>query len=178
MGKLTATRLDISPELCEQAKRFFLLHKSGTNKDLANLWGITEKRLEKYITAHPELKQAMRDGKEAADANVAASLYERATGAVVYEDVVVGKGEDARVERLEKRLPPDTAAAFIWLKNRRPQDWRDRVETFNVDVKLDLVEYAKEYARRIGPAAAQRFLEDHGYKGRVIDATPEAVSED
>ena len=28
----------------------------------------------------------------------------------------------------EEHFPPDTAAAFIWLKNRQPHRWRDKKE--------------------------------------------------
>lgn len=31
----------------------------------------------------------------------------------------------------EKEMPPDTSAAFLWLKNRRPKDWRDKIEVEN-----------------------------------------------
>ncbi|MFC6324030.1 helix-turn-helix domain-containing protein [Companilactobacillus baiquanensis] len=30
---------------------------------------------------------------------------------------------------IEKDVPPDTTAAIFWLKNRKPDDWRDKHET-------------------------------------------------
>jgi hypothetical protein len=46
---------------------------------------------------------------------------------------VDGDGKEWRVtakrkEMSEDEIPPDTAAAFIWLKNRRPGSWRDKHE--------------------------------------------------
>jgi len=35
---------------------------------------------------------------------------------------------DVTVTEVTKHYPPDTAAAFIWLKNRRPDLWRDKQE--------------------------------------------------
>ena len=32
------------------------------------------------------------------------------------------------VRKITREIPPDTAAAFIWLKNRRPDKWRDKHE--------------------------------------------------
>ena len=32
------------------------------------------------------------------------------------------------IVEVERSVPPDTAAAFIWLKNRRRGQWRDRHE--------------------------------------------------
>jgi hypothetical protein len=29
---------------------------------------------------------------------------------------------------LTKHYPPDTTAAIFWLKNRRPSEWRDKVD--------------------------------------------------
>ena len=30
-------------------------------------------------------------------------------------------------------MPPDTTAQIFWLKNRKPEKWRDRVEVQNND---------------------------------------------
>ena len=73
---------------------------------------------------------AIRTGREIADAKVAGSLYARAVGYEYDEEVAVptGGGKVSLVT-VRKKLPPDVAAAFIWLKNRRRRDWRDRHET-------------------------------------------------
>lgn len=70
---------------------------------------------------------AIKEGREGADAKVAGSLYARAVGYEYDEQVAVptGRGEVSLVT-VRKRLPPDVAAAFIWLKNRRRKDWKDK----------------------------------------------------
>ena len=35
---------------------------------------------------------------------------------------------DGRMITYTEHFPPDTAAAFIWLKNRQPHRWRDKKE--------------------------------------------------
>lgn len=71
---------------------------------------------------------AMRQGRALSDANVVQSLYRRATG---YEhpelDIRVVDGDIVETE-LTKYYPPDTIACIFWLKNRRPDLWRDRKE--------------------------------------------------
>jgi hypothetical protein len=60
--------------------------------------------------------------------NVAEALYKKATG---YEQETVKifqfQGESVIVPYTEK-IQPDTAAAFIWLKNRQGKQWRDKQE--------------------------------------------------
>lgn len=36
--------------------------------------------------------------------------------------------ETAKRRRVTKEVPPDVRALLFWLKNRRPDRWRDRVE--------------------------------------------------
>ena len=34
-----------------------------------------------------------------------------------------------KLKLIEKDVPPDTTAAIFWLKNRKPEEWRDKHET-------------------------------------------------
>lgn len=38
---------------------------------------------------------------------------------------------------LTKHYPPDTVAAFIWLKNRQPKLWKDKIE-LKEDINLNV----------------------------------------
>jgi hypothetical protein len=65
-----------------------------------------------------------------ADAEVAERLYRRALG---YEHSSVKIFADPKtgaqlVVPYTERFPPDTTACITWLKNRRPDLWRDRTE--------------------------------------------------
>ncbi len=67
-------------------------------------------------------------GKEAPDNRVERSLYNRAVG-YSHPDVHVSNFQgQVTLTPITKHYPPDVAAAFIWLKNRRPDLWRDRQE--------------------------------------------------
>ena len=56
-----------------------------------------------------------------------------------------------------EHYPPDTAAAFIWLKNRRKQDWRDKSEvsvTHNDEISsLTDAELAERIERELATLA-------------------------
>ncbi len=47
------------------------------------------------------------------------SVIDRKTGEVL---------EAAKTRRVVKMVPPDVRALLFWLKNRRPDRWRDRIE--------------------------------------------------
>jgi hypothetical protein len=89
------------PEFAKQVTNYCLL--GATNEELGRVFGVDERTINRWLVTKPEFCQAAKDGREVADANVANSLYRKA-------------------------LNGDTAAAFIWLKNRRPDLWRDKKE--------------------------------------------------
>ena len=94
--------------------------------DLAEFFGVTEKTINTWKEKYPEFLQSLRDGKEAADANVADSLYQRACG-YSHSDTDI-RVIDSKIVTTEitKHFPPDTGAAMAWLKNRQRRWWRDR----------------------------------------------------
>lgn len=113
------------PEHDRLAHNFCLL--GATNENLGRAFGVTEKVIEHWIAKHESFAEAVRTGRDVADAKVARSLYERATG---YKHPAVKIFYDSNIEQpvvvpYIEHFPPDTAAAFIWLKNRRPLQWRD-----------------------------------------------------
>lgn len=114
------------PEYAEQAYKYCLL--GAKDEDLARLYDVDITTIDNWKHAHPEFFGAIKEGREEADANVAKSLYHRATGYdVKAEKAYQYRGQVVKAEVIE-HVPADTAAAFIWLKNRRPKDWRDKQE--------------------------------------------------
>jgi len=112
-------------EYAEQARKLCLL-KGFTDAELGEFFGVSEVTINAWKTAHPEFLKSLKSGKTIADAEVARSLYERATGSS-HPDVHVSNFQGViTVTPLTKHYPPDTAAAFIWLKNRA--GWKDKHE--------------------------------------------------
>jgi len=98
---------------------------------------------------HPELLETMKTAKRNADKNMEKSLYHRGRGYKHPETKVFCNNGVIITHEVTKYYPPDTAAAFIWLKNRA--GWQDRHEvahrhTFEegVDKQRELMEASGE----------------------------------
>jgi hypothetical protein len=93
---------------------------------LALIFGVGEATIDNWKAQHPEFLGSLKHGKEAADARVERSLYQRATGySFNSEKIFCNKeGEVTRVPIVE-HVPPDVTAQIFWLKNRKPSEWRD-----------------------------------------------------
>lgn len=111
-------------EFAEQATK--LCRLGATDADMAEFFGVSESTINNWKNDHPEFLEALKSGKVEADATVADRLYQRAIG-FQHEDVKVFMHEGAPVlVPLVKHYAPDTTAAIFWLKNRRPDLWRDK----------------------------------------------------
>lgn len=97
----------------------------ATDREVAEMLGISERTLNNWKHTRPELVEALRVGKDAADQRVESSLYHRAVGYTFdSEKVFQFQGQIVRTATKE-HIPPDTTAAIFWLKNRKPGEWRD-----------------------------------------------------
>jgi hypothetical protein len=147
------------PEYAGLARKFCLL--GATNDDLARSFDVATSTIGKWLAEEPKFSDAVKEGREEADANVARSLYRRALGyshkAEKILAVAQGNGAGSTVERHEytEHYPPDTTAAIFWLKNRRPDKWREKLEVASTvthdvsnlsDQELDAL-IARELAR-------------------------------
>ena len=111
-------------EFSEQTYKLCLL--GATDKELADFFEVCEKTINTWKKDYPEFLQSLKRGKTLADANVVSRLYERATG-YSHEDVHISNFQgDITQPPIMKRYPPDTTAAIFWLKNRNPQEWREK----------------------------------------------------
>lgn len=119
-------------EYDEQARKLCLL--GATDEDLADFFGVCEKTINNWKTANPTFLQSIKRGKMIADAEVADRLYQRAKGfehdSIEIKVVSIGNNEGSEVVEVPVRkiYPPDSVAAFFWLKNRQPDKWRDKKE--------------------------------------------------
>lgn len=114
------------PEFVQQAAK--ACEAGFTDRELAQLFGVSETTINAWKLEHVEFSEALRAGKGPADDRVERSLYHRAVG-YSFDAVKIfmpsGATEPVYADYVE-HVPPDTTAAFNWLKNRRPEDWRDR----------------------------------------------------
>ena len=100
----------------------------ATDMDIADLLGIDISTLYKWKQRHPELVEAIKQGKTLADERVEQSLYKRATGySHPEEKIFCSDGVVVRAETT-KHYAPDPTSMIYWLKNRKPKEWRDKHE--------------------------------------------------
>lgn len=122
---------DYRLEFCKTAAD--LAGAGATDEEIAQALDIHPSTLYRWFAAHPEFREAVKLGKEAADDRVERSLYHRAVG-YTHEAVKIMQYEGSPVlVRYTEHVAPDPGAAFNWLKNRRPADWRDRKELTGAD---------------------------------------------
>lgn len=119
-----------------------LAEKGFTDKEMATFFGVTEQTWNNWKKAHPSFFESLKDWKAVADNQVERSLFERATGYEHPEEKIFQhNGEIIRAETT-RHYPPDTTAGIFWLKNRKPNEWRDKqdVEHGASDSLADLLE--------------------------------------
>jgi hypothetical protein len=114
------------PEYARVAKSMCLL--GATDVDLAEAFDVNTSTIWRWQARYPEFCNALRVGKAEADDRVERSLYQRAVGYTYdSEKLFCYEGEVTRAEIVE-HVPPDVGAAKLWLHNRRPDKWREKVD--------------------------------------------------
>ena len=132
------------PEHAEQAYKLCLL--GAKDKEIADILGICEATLNNWKEEYPECLESIKRGKTEADANVANSLYKRATGYKINTVKVFQFQGEPVIVPVTEEIAPDTGAAMAWLKNRRKENWRDtqQIESKNLNVSAEVTEVTPE----------------------------------
>ena len=115
------------PEFADQARK--LCELGATDTELADFFDVSDRTIYRWSIAHDDFCQALKAGKEAADERVVRSLYHKAIG-YTHDAVKIFMPKDAPepvYAPYREHVAPDTTAAIFWLKNRRREEWRDRV---------------------------------------------------
>ena len=101
-----------------------------TDEQIAARIGITTSTLYDWKNKYSEFSEALKRGKEVVDIEVENALLKRALG-YDYTEERVERSQDGGKKSIKtvqtvKNIPPDTTAQIFWLKNRRPDRWRDK----------------------------------------------------
>lgn len=132
-----------------------LAQQGLTDKEIAAELGIHVGTFWRWFSEHPELREAVRAAGKTANNRVRMSLYNRAI-----------EGSDT--------------ASIFWLKNREPDEWRDRRET-EIIVPVDEDTAAQLDSRSAALAALALFNEaqyDPTAAGILLEATANAEESD
>ena len=97
-----------------------------TDEQIAKNIGIARDTLYEWKKRFPVISDALKRGKEVVDILVENALLKRALG-YEYDEVTKENGVVTKI--VTKQVAPDTTAQIFWLKNRKPDDWRDKQTT-------------------------------------------------
>jgi len=117
-----------------------LCRLGAIDKDLADFFGVNVATIQRWKIKYPEFRDSINKDKAYSNGKVKEALFKRACGYSHEEDKIFNDSGVPLVVPTIKHYPPDTAAAFIWLKNRDPDNWRDKQE---VQHSIDSESYDK-----------------------------------
>lgn len=114
--------------------------------------GIGARTFYEWMERFPQMAQAIKKGKAPVDIQVENALLKRALG-YDYEETITeveelaGGRQKKHIRKVTKHMPADTTAQIFWLKNRKPERWRDKVEQVQT-VGNELLESLMQLERR------------------------------
>lgn len=130
-----------------------------TYEQIAKNMGIACSTLRVWKDTYSAISAALKKNRELADIEVENELYESCKGRRVtvkkpikVKKVHVKDGERFEAEIVEQHeeeiyIPPNTTAQIFWLKNRRPDLWRDKRPETNNEQALERLD---EVLKKIG----------------------------
>ena len=117
--------------------------RSGmTDEEIAKQIGISRSTLAEWKKKYPKIGEALATGKDIADRLIEDSLYRRALGFYVYEEKAIkvrnvdyDKETGRKIKETEEiqtaserhYIASDIKAIIFWLKNRRPEFWKEKI---------------------------------------------------
>lgn len=104
-----------------------------TDEQVAKNIGINRDTLYQWKKKYADISDALKKGKEVVDIAVENALLKRALGYTFKEitrersvNLETGQVELMVTKEVTKEVQPDTTAQIFWLKNRKPDTWRDK----------------------------------------------------
>ena len=141
-----------------------------TDVQIAAKMGIASTTFYRWQQEHGEFREALKKGKAPVDIQVENALLKRALGysytetTTDFELIDTGMSDDdgnpimekriKNVRSVKKEVAPDVGAAAFWLKNRRPDLWREKreeqIQVTSADYSLldEVAEAVKKNAKR------------------------------
>lgn len=101
--------------------------RNGLNDEqIAHNIGINPSTLYNWKAKYPKIAEALQKGKEVVDIIVENAMFKRAIGYDCEEVIQEIRGDKKVIKKTTRHIPGDVTAQIFWLKNRKPELWRDR----------------------------------------------------
>lgn len=125
-------------EYNEQVYKLCLL--GADDKAIADFFDVDVSTINNWKIKHTEFLESLRAGKQVADMEVAASMYQNSTDRIIIKKVPIKvkkiywrdgkKFEEEEVVQAEQEeyLRADFRNQSLWLRNRKPKEWTDKTE--------------------------------------------------
>lgn len=131
-----------------------------TDEQIAHNMGISKTSFYDWKKKFPDISDTLKKGKEVIDFEVENLLLKNARGYTYTETKVerhVDENNNQVIDYTEytRYSKPDTAAQIFWIKNRRPDKWR---------------EMSPEFKRKINAEADKAELEAEQIKMEIMEA--------
>lgn len=107
-----------------------------SDEQLAYNIGISVSTFYQWQINYPEFSEAIKRGKKPVDEEVENTLLKSALG-FEYEETITEIIEQPdgtqrkQIKKVKRYCPPSNTAQIFWLKNRRPDRWKDRQDVNN-----------------------------------------------
>ena len=104
--------------------------------------GISYSTLKEWVSKYSAISASLKRGKAPVDIEVENSLLKRALGYDT-EEVMEERWRDAEgIERvhqkkMKRHIPADVTAIIFWLKNRKPEQWREKRNIIDTETADD-----------------------------------------
>ena len=107
-----------------------------TDEQIAHNMGIRRATLYVWKKKYPYISDALKKGKEVVDVEVENALLKRALG-YDYNEITEIRENGVVTQRkiVKKYMAPDVTAQIFWVKNRKPDIWRD-LKKIDSDIKV------------------------------------------
>lgn len=106
-----------------------------TDDQIAQKMGISHVTFYDWLKKYPNISNAIKKGRQPLDIQVENALLKSAMGYDYEEEVYERKFNREKgvyemicVKKTKKHVPPSNTAQIFWLKNRKPNEWKDRTD--------------------------------------------------
>lgn len=114
-----------------------------TDEEIAKAIGIHRDTLYVWKKKYPVIADTLKRGKDVVDRKVENSLLKRALG-YRYEEVTkeisvdenTGESKLVVTKVITKEVAPDVTAQIFWLKNRKPEQWKNDPHKNKIDEEI------------------------------------------